>query len=141
MDIQIHQLPHQINISSLFVEKLCKTVAADIGLEAKSCSVIFVDDVRLKEMHSHYLNDDTKTDVITFDLGEDKIEGEIYISVDRAIVQAESFKVSVAEEIVRLIIHGLLHLKGFDDRTEADRIVMKKEENRLVDKWIANKKR
>lgn len=132
MDIQIHQAPPQIKISDSAYTTLCKDVASEIGLEANSCAVIFVDDAALKEMHARYLNDPTETDVITFDLGENAVEGEIYISTNRAFAQAKAFSVSAEEEITRLIIHGLLHLKGYDDLTDADRVIMKMEENRLV---------
>jgi len=138
MEIRIHQLPAQIKISAKSLDELCTIVAQDIGLDAESCSVIFVNDAKLKKMHGQYLNDPTETDVITFDLGDNKTEGEIYISSDRAIAQADEFDVSVEEEITRLIIHGLLHLKGFDDRTEPERLVMKKEENRLVGLWTTH---
>lgn len=108
----------------------------EINLEAKSCAVIFVEDAFLKEMHGHYLSDPTITDVITFDLGEEAVEGEIYISTDRAADQAEQYGTPVEEEIIRLIIHGMLHLKGYDDIYEQDRIEMKKEENRLTEKYV-----
>ncbi len=108
----------------------------EIHLEAQSCAVIFVDDAFLKEMHGRYLSDPTETDVITFDLGETPVEGEIYISTDRASAQAEQYGTPAEEEIIRLIIHGLLHLKGYDDIEEQDRLKMKKEENRLTEKYV-----
>ena len=108
----------------------------EIDLKAQSCAVIFVDDAFLKEMHGRYLSDPTITDVITFDLGDETVEGEIYISTDRAAAQAEQYKTEPEEEIIRLIIHGLLHLKGYDDIDSQDRLEMKAEENRLTEKYV-----
>jgi rRNA maturation RNase YbeY len=86
-------------------------------------------------MHGEYLNDPSKTDVMTFNLGDDEIEGEIYISYDRAVEQAKENQVDIFNEITRLVIHGLLHLAGYDDNAEADRAVMKKLENELVESF------
>jgi rRNA maturation RNase YbeY len=84
-------------------------------------------------MHKVYLNNPEPTDVITFDLGEESVEGEIYISVDRAKEQSCLYNVALDEEIIRLMIHGLLHLKGFNDIEDEDRKEMKKEEYRLIE--------
>ncbi len=108
----------------------------EIDLEAQSCAVVFVDDVFLSEMHNRYLSDPSETDVITFNLGEAAVEGEIYISTDRASAQAEQYGTPAEEEIIRLIIHGLLHLKGYDDIDEQERLEMKKEENQLTEKYV-----
>lgn len=133
MKIQVHQAPHQIKLSGSDYTSLCQNIANEIELDAESCAIIFVDDNALKDLHGRYLDDPTETDVITFDLGEEKVEGEIYISTDRASAQAREYNVTLKDEIVRLIIHGLLHLKGYDDQTDGDRLIMKREENRLVE--------
>lgn len=114
---------------------MINSVCADLSLEAESIDIIFVDDSTLKNMHAEYLDDPTLTDIITFNLGEEKVEGELYISLDRAQEQAETYKVPYFNEINRLIIHGILHLAGYDDIKEEDRREMKAVENRLVDKF------
>jgi len=68
----------------------------------------------------------------SFNLGDDKVEGEIYISFDRVKENAKIFKVSIKNEIFRIIIHGLLHLKGFDDKNKSERIKMKIKEEELL---------
>jgi rRNA maturation RNase YbeY len=115
---------------------MINSVIGDVKLEAESLDIIFVDDDTLKEMHREYLDDPTFTDVITFDLGDDGvIEGELYISLDRAREQADTYGVPYFTEINRLIIHGILHLKGYDDLTDELRREMKIVENRLVEKY------
>ncbi len=133
MNIHIQDPDQNLRINESQYREICKQTTQAIGLDAKSCAFIFVSDSTLKQMHSDYLNDPTATDVITFDLGEDAVEGEIYISTDRARAQAGEYGVSPEEEVLRLMVHGLLHLKGYDDLTDGDRLVMKQEENKLVE--------
>lgn len=137
MDVNI-SLPFnglKLNISAL--EKLIAGVCKDISLSGDSISVIFINDDELAAMHETYLNDPSPTDVITFNLGEETIEGEIYISIDMARKQATDFNVSVDEEVIRLIVHGLLHLAGFDDLEEDAKTEMKMYENRLVEAYTS----
>ncbi len=141
MEIQIHQPNPDLSLTVEDYRELVEKIAKKIDLKAKSCSLIFVANETLTKMHDEYLDDPSETDVITFDLGDDEIEGEIYISPQQAKIQAKSYSVSVEEEISRLIIHGLLHLKGYDDLTETDRDEMKLLENQLVAEHAQAKKK
>lgn len=81
------------------------------------------------------------TDVISFDLGENGIiDGEIYISVDRARIQARRYKISLEREIVRLIVHGVLHLSGWDDASRSEKLRMRKRENVLIQAFYKERK-
>ncbi len=133
MNIHIQDPDQNLRINENQYREICNQTIKAIALDIKSCAFIFVTDAALKQMHSDYLNDPTATDVITFDLGEDAVEGEIYISTERARAQAEEYGVTPEEEVLRLMVHGLLHLKGYDDLTDGDRLVMKREENKLVE--------
>ena len=97
-------------------------------------NIVFVNDSKIRELNKAYLNHDYATDVIAFSLGDDKkiLEGEIYISVETARNQAMEFKVSLTNEILRLGIHGALHLAGYEDNTIAKKELMHK----LEDKYI-----
>ncbi len=102
-------------------------------------SIITVNDEYLKKMNKKYLNQNTYTDVMTFKMEEKSgIEAEIYISLDRAEINARQYKVALKEEFARLVIHGLLHIKGFDDRIEAEKNSMKLMEDRLLKKYWIN---
>jgi rRNA maturation RNase YbeY len=110
------------------------------GIELHNLGIILVDDAFLKSLHKKYLGEDSYTDVITFPIEEgEEREAEIYISLDRARINAERFKVNIEEEVARLIIHGLLHLQDFDDADATSKNRMKKEENRLLEKYWYNK--
>lgn len=82
-------------------------------------SYVFCSDERLLQINQEYLNHDYFTDVITFDLSEDEtIEGEIYISLDRVAEHAHQFALRFEEELCRVMAHGLLHLIGYDDKSQ-----------------------
>ncbi len=136
MEIQIHNFPAQLTGRVGEWETLARQVAEDLGMEIETLNIVFVDDETLQKMHLEYLNDPDKTDVITFDLSEgDKVEAEIYISSERADAQALEYGVTFSEEVLRLIIHGLLHLKGYDDLEPEKKKIMKQEEEKLVSKF------
>jgi rRNA maturation RNase YbeY len=86
-------------------------------------------------MNVKYLNHDTLTDVITFDNSEQlqTIEGDIFISIDRIRENAQNLKIRIEEDLYRVMIHGILHLLGFTDKTAQDRAVMRK----LESAWLA----
>ena len=118
----------------------------------------FVEPEEMAEVNWQFLQHDGSTDVITFDYGaadEFKVQsskfkvqsseptpvaalhGEIFISVADAVKQAREFRTTWQSELARYLIHGLLHLRGYDDLQPAQRRVMKREENRLLKKTIA----
>lgn len=134
MEIGIHQ-SEAYNFDEKELERLIRSVSEDILLVADSIDVILCGNDTITRLHRQYLGDDTPTDVITFNVGETAIEGEIYLGMDVAMQNAEYFGVSVSREVCRLIIHGLLHLHGYDDQTESDRQRMKPVENMLVEKY------
>ena len=122
--------------------------AAALGLGGRpglDVDVIFVDDATLAGLHARFLGDSAPTDVLAFDLSaagesQDAPEptergpaGEIYVSVDCAQRVAPERGVAVARELALYVVHGALHLCGFDDREEADRSAMREAESRVLD--------
>jgi probable rRNA maturation factor len=94
---------------------------------------IFSDDITLKSINIKFLKRNFFTDVIAFDNSiDDKVCGEIYISIDRVKVNAKKYNVSFQNEVLRVILHGLLHICGYSDDEEEERELMKRKE----DKWI-----
>ena len=91
---------------------------------------ILSNDSILIQLNKEYLRHFTLTDIITFDLSEKagELSGDIYISVDRARENAREFKVSLNNEISRLIIHGVLHLMGYKDKSREEREQMRAKE-------------
>jgi len=126
---EIQEVAEEIELLTNVVDWTCH----QNNLQPDSIDIILVDDDTLREMHKIYLDDDSVTDVMTFNLADDKsIEGEIYISVPRATAQSTEYGVTLVQELVRLIIHGCLHLAGYDDQTEDNLKEMKDIEDKLV---------
>ena len=92
---------------------------------------IFCSDAYLLSLNEQYLRHKTLTDIITFDSSEEDrmIEGEIFISVDRVRSNAEELKTTFDEEIHRVIVHGVLHLIGYSDKSASDKRGMRKKED------------
>ena len=96
-------------------------------------SIIFVSDSYLLEMNQKYLNHDYYTDIITFDYCDMNIvSGDLFISVDRVQENAETFDVDVLTELHRVMIHGVLHLCGYKDKTEEEERNMRELENKYL---------
>ena len=102
--------------------------------ELQSLNVIILSDKALLKLNKDYLKHDYYTDVLSFDQSENKrvIEGEIYISGDRIKENAIAFKVKQMEEFRRVIIHGVLHLLGYKDKTEKDKKLIKQKEDQYL---------
>ena len=97
-------------------------------------SVVFLEREHHSQIHGEFLNDFRPTDVITFPADEtNDMAGEICVSVDQAIEESNRLKVSLQEELSLYLIHGWLHLLGFDDIEDVDRKIMRREESRVMD--------
>jgi probable rRNA maturation factor len=96
-------------------------------------SIIIVCDKELQNINKEFLEHDYFTDVVTFNYNEgNSVNGEIYISKDTVTANAGEYKVNVQEELKRVVIHGILHLTGMDDKTDEEREEMHKSENRWL---------
>jgi rRNA maturation RNase YbeY len=101
------------------------------GKKPENINIIFCNDDYLLEINKKYLNKNTLTDVITFDYSEQEevISGEIYISYQRIVDNATKYKQTVDNELYRVIIHGILHLIGYNDNTENKKEIMTQKED------------
>ncbi len=107
-----------------------KTVTEKEKHRLGDINYIFCSDDELLEINIQHLNHNTYTDIITFDYTEgNKISSDIFISIDRVEENAKKFKVSFEEELHRVMIHGILHLCGYKDKSKADAELMRKKEN------------
>jgi rRNA maturation RNase YbeY len=117
------------------VHKLVASLKKHLNFNISALYINFISSGELLEINRKYLKHNYRTDVVTFNYSYEKsIDGEILVSVDDAKANAVRFKVTYSSEITRLIIHGILHLLGYDDRRKKDRILMKEFEKELLNK-------
>ena len=91
---------------------------------------IITDKYRVREINIEFLKHDYFTDVIAFGYSDGNIiEGEIYLSIETIKNNSINYKVSLKNEIIRVMIHGTLHLCGYDDKTEEEKMIMREKEN------------
>lgn len=110
-----------------------RRVASEYGKKCGDIAYIFCSDEKILEVNKAYLQHDYYTDVITFDYTEgDKIGGDIFISVDTVRSNAEQFGTDYDEELPRIIIHGVLHLCGINDKGPGEREIMTRHENEAL---------
>ena len=131
INLSISQTKDSYQYNAQAIKDLCTLVLNDTSYESISIEIIFCDDDHLSKLKMKYFNEDVLTDVLAFPIKNDIVlESEIYISYDRALANSKEFDVSLNNEIVRLIVHGLLHLLGYrDDNTESKKIMFDKQES------------
>jgi rRNA maturation RNase YbeY len=111
-----------------------KQVAASYGRKVGEIGYLFVDDEKILEVNNEYLGHDYYTDIITFDYDEDDvINGDLVISLDTVKSNAELFGKPYEEELFRVIIHGILHLCGINDKGPGEREIMEAAENKALE--------
>ena len=112
------------------VKNWIKAVAESYGRKTGDVSYIFCNDERILQVNNQYLQHDYYTDIITFDYSTTKtISGDIFISLDTVKSNSEAFNTDYSTELHRIIIHGILHLCGNDDKTPELRAQMTEKEN------------
>jgi len=113
-----------------------QTIIAE-GCTLSEVNYIFCSDAYLIGLNQQFLDHDTYTDIITFDNSEIKgsITGDIFISIDRIRENAQTFGVEMAHELRRVMIHGVLHLLGYKDKTKKDKTLMTQKEDFYLALW------
>ncbi len=112
------------------LSKWIKECIAKEKMTVGEINYIFCDDEYLLKINQKYLNHDTYTDIITFDYTEEsEVSGDIYISIDRVEENADSFSVPFLDELHRVMIHGIMHLCGYKDKSKEEATAMRKKED------------
>ena len=118
------------------VEQWIVEVAQRLGRRVGALTYIFCDDERILEVNRQFLNHDYYTDIITFDNTTGRlIRGDMFISLDTVATNAEAVEATYDEELMRVIIHGVLHLCGINDKGPGEREIMEAHENEALKLW------
>ena len=114
-----------------------KNVISEENKKLGEVNYIFCDDKYLLEKNIKYLDHDTLTDIITFNYCEgDIISSDIMISIERVMENSSIFENSFSEELNRVMIHGILHLIGYNDKTDGEKEIIRKKEDYYVNKFV-----
>ena len=133
-EIPIEFINEDVDFELTFVDKLkdwITQIVTDHDFTLQNLTYIFCSDEYLHEMNVNYLNHDTLTDIITFDNADEEgyIEGDIFISIDRVKENALQLNQRFEDELHRVIIHGVLHLLGYEDKDAAAKEDMRTKED------------
>jgi probable rRNA maturation factor len=124
------------------VRSAVRAVLHDAQVKAARLSVAFVDDATIAKLHGQFLNDPTPTDVLSFLLqsAPSELEGEIIISAETARANAVRYRATPEDELIRYVIHGVLHLVGYGDGTPQQRAVMRKRERQYLLSLVSSRR-
>lgn len=120
----------------LDLSKICKwleEVATTHNKKIGNLNYLFCDDEEILKVNKKFLQHDYYTDIITFDYSrKNRVGGDLFISLDTVKTNSEKFNVSYDSELLRVIVHGLLHLCGINDKGPGEREIMEKQENNAL---------
>lgn len=128
-----HDVEFEPGNPDTLIRWITDTIATE-GNELNRLDFVFCTDAFLLEINRNHLGHDFYTDIITFPLNENPLLAELYISIDRVRENAETLKIPFEQELHRVMIHGVLHLCGYDDHEEEDILVIRKKEDAYLKK-------
>ena len=137
INVQIETDQKLVKLKEKSILKLVSVVMKSEDIKSAEILLIFTTDNVLIELKKKYFNQEHYTDVIAFrlnDYNEDKVEGEIYISVPQVSNNAKQYNQAFNKELSRIIIHGSLHLLNYKDKTPQEKIMMTKKEDYFLNK-------
>ena len=120
----------RLRINTRLLAEIAEAALEVVGDKPFHLGIALVDDAAMAKLNAHYHDTPGATDVLSFDYGG--AEGELIISVERAVTQARRYRTTAARELILYVVHGILHLHGYNDLTSAQRRRMRAAERRLV---------
>ena len=131
----VNDMEAMADLGDNWLHTTCKNILNDNNQDTAAISIILSNDEKLRQLKKQYFRKDVLTDVISFNLEEkgNPVEGEIYISINRVSENAKKYKQDIGIELKRVIIHGCLHLLGYDDQTPEEKKTM----TRLEDHYLS----
>lgn len=133
-NLRIHSVQKKIKKSK--IHDLIKSLSIELNFIVSNLEINIISSSDIHIINKGYLKHNYTTDIITFNYSDtlEQLDGEIFISIDDAQYNSKKFRVTLSEELVRLVIHGILHLLGYDDQNKFDKKIMKRLENKLLSK-------
>ncbi|MCA9218419.1 MAG: rRNA maturation RNase YbeY [Planctomycetales bacterium] len=137
IDIAITDEQRALTVDLSRIRTAIESILRDAGMSEAEVSVGIIDDARMHELNRMHLNHDYPTDVLSFvlDRTESTLDGEVIVSTETAIAQAREFNQTPEDELLLYVIHGALHLVGYDDKELEKRAEMRKMENYYMNRF------
>lgn len=134
MAIHFHEKEVSVGIKNKnLLKKWLKDLIVQEHAIPGQINIVFTSDSNVLELNRNYLSRNYLTDIITFDCSDNQaIAGDLFISITRVKENSESFDVTFNKELKRVIVHGILHLLGYGDRTETEKSLMRQMEDRYL---------
>ena len=134
MAIHFHEKEVSVGIKNKnLLKKWLKDLIVQEHAIPGQINIVFTSDSNVLELNRNYLSRNYLTDIITFDYSDNQaIAGDLFISITRVKENSESFDVTFNKELKRVIVHGILHLLGYGDRTEIEKSLMRQMEDRYL---------
>lgn len=138
MSIEIRNLNKSYRLNEAFIKRIVSEVLNFIKKRHDAeIEIIFLDDEAIKVLNKTYRRNNSSTDVLSFkigrrEFGQKKFLGEVFISLDRAFENSKIFGKCFESEVALYIVHGILHLFGYDDENEKDRLRMSKRQSQVL---------
>jgi probable rRNA maturation factor len=130
--VTVSNRQHRRNVNGRALTKIAERALELLHDTDARLSIVLVSDAVIAKLNAQYHATSGPTDVLSFDYGEG--EGELIISVERAVAQAKRFRSTPSRELVLYVIHGILHLHGYNDLTTRDRRRMRRGEQRILNR-------
>ncbi len=131
--IYYHFETKEIELDTARVTSWIERVLVGYKMQVGEVNYIFCDDDYLLDLNVKYLNHNTLTDIISFDDSQgDEVQGDIFISSERVLENAQNYNVSFEDELHRVMIHGILHFAGLKDKSEEESQLMREAENKAL---------
>ncbi|MFC1704160.1 rRNA maturation RNase YbeY [Candidatus Omnitrophota bacterium] len=140
MELSVTNLQKRIPVQKKTIRQRVKQILLHSKIAAE-LSIVFVDDKKIQQLNRRYLHKNSPTDVLAFDLKDakqpkNKVVGEIVISLEMAQRNARAFNTPVQEEVLLYLVHGILHLSGYDDTSKKKKEQMRRKEQSIVKKIL-----
>ncbi len=139
INLRNQQTAIRLNLTSL--KRLAKKILNSLGIRKADVTIVFVNRQTIQSLNKQFLKRSYATDVLAFDLREkasSSLCADIIISTDAVVVQSKKFKTTIAQELALYVIHGILHLVGYDDHSSLDIFRMRKKEIEVLGKLKNN---
>jgi probable rRNA maturation factor len=128
--VAVRNRQRQLKINTRLLAEIARQALELVGNTRARLGIVLVDDVAIARLNAQYHATPGPTDILSFDYGDGA--GELIISVEHAVAQARRFRTTAAREIVLYVVHGILHLRGYNDLTRRDKSRMRAAERRVL---------